>query len=69
MQVDLSAVLEEYKTLVSKLQYELITHKLAVDILERETESQKERLFASERECSRLKQDQADPTPEPGEEA
>lgn len=67
MQVDLSAVLEEYKTLVSKLQYELITHKLAVDILEREMESQKERLFETERQCSRLKRELED-EPEPSDE-
>lgn len=55
MQVDLSEVVKEYKRLFGQMHYELITHKLGIDILEREVESLRDRLFAAEAELTKLK--------------
>lgn len=38
MQVDISEILKKYKELMAEMQYELITHRIAVDVLERSSE-------------------------------
>lgn len=55
MQVDMSAVLEEYKKLLSATQYELVAHKLAVDVLERDNKDLSRQLEETNLELVRLR--------------
>lgn len=59
MQVDLQEVVKEYKKLFGQMHYELLTHKLAVDVLEREVNDLRERLYTAEAELARRKNESA----------
>lgn len=55
MHVELSEVIKALKVLIADMHYELITHKIAVDILGREKEDLQRQLIDMQTEFNRLR--------------
>lgn len=55
MQVEMAEIVKYLKQFLADMQYELITHRVAVDILEREKESLQQQLIDMQTELSRLR--------------
>lgn len=55
MHVDINEVVKALKVLIADMHYELITHKIAVDILGREKEDLQRQLIDMQTEFNRLK--------------
>lgn len=55
MQVEMTEIVKYLKQFLADMQYELITHRVAVDILEREKESLQQQLIDMQTEFNRLR--------------
>lgn len=65
MQIELTEIVKALRAVLSDLQYELITRKLAMDILEREKEDLQRQLIDMQTEFNRLRNQ--DKPVDPGE--